>query len=352
MGGRRSAGFAVLLAALIGLVPAPLRAGEPVSFTLHDFQFEDGPVLPELRIAYETYGTLSPARDNAIVLLHDAGGDRHAFEPLIGPGKLFDTDRYFVVAADALGGGDSSSPADGAGQDFPRYGVRDMMEAEHALVTEGLGLREVHAVVGRSMGAFVALEWAIHHPGLIRRLALIGPAVRTEASLDLIVDLIASVIALDPEWQGGRYARNPVEGLRRAGMLYYPWSVTASYLDRISPHALGQELEAAAQSFAAWDANSLVWRLSACRGFDVTGPFYGDLAAALTPVTMPVLLLPIASDRLYGPSVARRLRDGLARASYAEIPSDLGHRAVDLPPDTAAAAQIERLVRDFIAPPK
>jgi homoserine acetyltransferase len=135
-------------------------------------------------------------------------------------------------------------------------------------------------------------------------------------------------------------------------MVYYPWSVTARYLDRISPHNLGQEVEATAQSFAAWDANSLVWRFAACRSFDVAAPFSGDLGAALAPVTMPVLLLPIAGDRLYGLSGARQLRDGLARASYIEIPSDLGHHAVDSPPDTEAAAQIERLVRDFLAPGK
>ena len=90
-----------------------------------------------MHIAYETQGKLSPARDNAILLIPGALGDRHVFDWAVGPGKAFDTDKYFVIAVDPLGGGESSSPAEGMGQDFPRYTIRDMMEAEAALVPWG-----------------------------------------------------------------------------------------------------------------------------------------------------------------------------------------------------------------------
>src|SRR5205085_3112352 len=119
----------LVLLALLGGTEAAQR------FNALDFQFESGSVMSDLHIAYETQGTLSPARDNAILLIPGAIGDRHVFDPLIGPGKTFDTDRYFVITLDPLGGGESTSPADGMGQEFPRYTIRDMMQAQQALVT-------------------------------------------------------------------------------------------------------------------------------------------------------------------------------------------------------------------------
>ncbi len=345
----RNAGLGAL--ALLGLVlsAVPARCEPPRLFNFYDFQFENGSVLPELRIAYETRGTLSPARDNAIVLIHDARGNRHDFDGLIGPGKPFDTDKYFVVTADMIGGGDSAAPADGPGQDFPRYTIRDMMEAQNALVTRGLELTRVRAVGGNSMGAFIALEWGIHYPELMQGIVLLAPSVKTEASLDLIIDVMTSVIALDPEWHGGRYTRNPVEGLRHAGMLYYPWDVSAPYLDRVSGQRLAKEVEATAQSFAIWDANSLVMRYAACRGHDVSVPYAGDMSAALARVAASVLIMPVDSDRLLGLMGARRIRDGVKRATYVEIPSDLGHRAIYALPETAERELIDQTLRGFLA---
>jgi homoserine O-acetyltransferase len=343
--GRWLSGLAILAVALT--VTGAARADSQI-FSLFDFQFEDGSVMPELRIAYETQGTLSPSRDNAIVLLHETLGDRHAFDGMIGPGKVFDTNKYFVIAADAIGGGESSSPGDGTGQDFPRYTIRDMMAAEYGLVTRGLGLTRLRAIVGRSMGAFIGLEWAIHYPEMPGSVVLLGPTPRSDANFQVVVDLMISAVALDPDWNGGRYERNPVEGLRHAGMIYYPWSVSAAHLDRISPAQLAQESEATAKTFGAWDANSLVLRYAACREHDVATAFAGDLDAALARATMPVLLLPSVSDRLVGVDGARRLRATLPRPSYAEIPGDLGHRAIAASAGSPEADFIEQAFRGFL----
>jgi len=339
-------GLAMLVLGLC--LPGGLRAETQV-FSLYDFPLEDGTVLPELRIAYDIQGTLSPAQDNAIVLLHDTITDRHAFDATIGPGKTFDTGKYYVITADAIGGGESSSPADGTGQDFPRYTIRDMMEAEYALVSRALGLTRLRAVVGRSMGAFIALEWGIRHPDMAQSLVLLAPSPKSEANFQVVVDLMTSAVALDPGWDGGHYTRNPVEGLRHAGMIYYPWAVTAEYLERISSHHLAKEVEATATEFADWDANALVLRYAACRAHDVSAPFAGDMNAALARVAAPVLLLPSASDRLIGLAGAQRLRAGLARATYAEIPSDLGHRAIVALPGTPTGDFIDRAIRNFLA---
>src|SRR6516165_7581405 len=338
-----------LLFCALALCAAVAARAETQTFLAYDFEFEDGSVLPELRVAYETHGDLAPGRDNAILLVHGTSGDRHAFDPIIGQGKTFDTDKYFVITVDAIGGGESSSPKDGLGQDFPRYTIRDMMAAQHAFITRGLELSTLRAVGGSSMGSFVSLEWGIHHPEMVRSLILLVPSPKAEANFQLTVDLLISVIALDPEWQGGRYTHNPVEGLRLAGMLYYPWVVSAPYIERLRAKQLAKEQEESARSFAGWDANSLVLRYAACRAHDVSAPFGGDMTMALSQITAPTLVLPSASDRLLGLDGAHRLRDGIKRASYSEIPSDLGHRAARAAPGTLEGDFIAHQIRAFLA---
>jgi len=338
-----------LLAFALTLCAAFSARAETQSFLAYDFEFENGSVLPELRVGYETHGDLDPGRDNAILLVHGTSGDRHAFDPIIGPGKTFDTNKYFVITVDAIGGGESSSPKDGLGQDFPRYTIRDMMAAQHALVTRGLELSTLRAVGGRSMGSFVSLEWGIHHPEMVRSLILLVPSPKPEANFQLTVDLMTAMIALDPQWQGGRYTHNPVQGLRLAGMFYYPWVVSAAYLDRIPAQQLAQELERNARSYASWDANSLIFRYAASRAHDVAVPFGGDMNAALSQISAPALILPSVSDRLLGLEGARRIRDGVKHASYVEIPSDLGHRAGRAAPDTPEGHFIDQQIRTFLA---
>ena len=339
----------MLLAFALTLCIAANAQAEPQTFLLYDFEFENGSVLPELRVAYETQGKLNAGRDNAILLVHGTMGDRHAFDSTIGPGKTFDTEKNFVITVDAIGGGDSSSPKDGLGQDFPRYTIRDMMAAQHALVSRGLELSTLRAVGGSSMGSFVSLEWGIHHPEMVRSLILLVPSPKAEANFQLTIDLMTSVIALDPEWQGGRYTHNPVEGLRLAGMLCYPWLVSAPYLDRVPAKRLAKEVEEIARSFGNWDGNSLVLRYAASRAHDVSAPFGGDMTTALAQITAPTLILPSASDRLLGLDGAGRIRDGVKQASYAEIPSDLGHRAARPAGGTPEGDFIDRQIRAFLA---
>jgi len=339
----------MLLAFALTLCIAANAQAEPQTFLLYDFEFENGSVLPELRVAYETQGKLNAGRDNAILLVHGTMGDRHAFDSTIGPGKTFDTEKNFVITVDAIGGGDSSSPKDGLGQDFPRYTIRDMMAAQHALVSRGLELSTLRAVGGSSMGSFVSLEWGIHHPEMVRSLILLVPSPKAEANFQLTIDLMTSVIALDPEWQGGRYSHNPVEGLRLAGMLCYPWLVSAPYLDRVPAKRLVKEVEEIARSFGNWDGNSLVLRYAASRAHDVSAPFGGDMTTALAQITAPTLILPSASDRLLGLDGAGRIRDGVKQASYAEIPSDLGHRAARPAGGTPEGDFIDRQIRAFLA---
>jgi homoserine O-acetyltransferase len=238
------------------------------------------------------------------------------------------------------------------GQDFPRYTIRDVMTADAALIAQGLQLPALRAVCGSGMGSDVALELAVHHPELVHGVVLLAPSPASDRGLQLVLDLLTSIVSLDQEWQGGRYSHNPVEGLRHAGMLYYPWTVTAGYIDRITQQRLDRELADAARSFADWDANALVLRYGAYRAHDLAAPFSGDLGAALARIAAPVLLLPSASDRLVEVAGAKRIREGVKQAVYAEIPGDLGHSAIRAAPETAAWDFIDARIRAFLADPK
>ena len=128
--------------------------------------------------------------------------------------------------------------------------------------------------------------------------------------------------------------------------------MTAGYIDRITQQRLDHELSAAARGFADWDANALVLRYGAYRAHDIAALFSGDLSAALARIAAPVLLLPSASDRLVSSGGAKRIRDGVKQAVYAEIPGDLGHSAIRAAPETAAWDFIDARIRAFLANPK
>jgi homoserine O-acetyltransferase len=184
---------------------------------------------------------------------------------------------------------------------------------------------------------------------MVRSLILLVPSPKAGPNFQLAIDLMTAAIALDPEWAGGRYTHNPVEGLRLAGIVHYPWVVSGVYLDRLPPSRLARELEESARSYGSWDANSLVLRYAASRAHDVAAPFAGDMTVALSQVAASVLILPSVSDRLFGLDGARRIRDGVRHATYSEIPTDLGHRAGRAAPETPEGDFIDQQIRAFLA---
>ena len=323
---------------------------ETQSSLVYDFQFEKGPVLPELRVAYETYGKLNAGRDNAILLLHGTSGDRHAFDPIVGPGKTFDTDKYFVITVDAIGGGKSSSPKDGLGQDFPRYTIRDMMAAQHALVTGELELATLRAVAGSSMGSFVGLEWGSIIPRWCAVSILLVPSPKSDSNFQLTIDLMTSVIALDPE-----LARRPLHPQPDRGPAAAP---------ACSP-TLGS-CPAPISSVCRQSSWPKRWKRPRARSptgtpirwscamplagaHDVSGPFGGDMTTALSQIAAPILILPSVTDRLLGLDSARRIRDGIKHAG--PTVSSLSHRRLRRRPRIRRRAGLRRgRVADHLDP--
>lgn len=307
---------------------------------LHDigpFTFERGGHVESLSVGYTTYGELNAARDNMLLVLPGTANTRHSADGYIGFGKAFDPGKHFVVTVDAIGAGTSSKPSDGLRGNFPQYNIRDMVHAVCRLVTQAFGVHHLAYIAGASMGAFQALEWAIHYPGMMRGVILMVPAAQTGNVFMGAVRAATEVIKLDPGWDAGNYTSQPLAGLRAAARLYFPWTVTDIYLESISEPELEQELQKTVVRAAQWDAWDFIRRYEASASHDIAVPFDGQVRLALSRVTTRVLILPTNTDRLLPLASAKQIAEGIAQARYVEVASKHGHlgwRAIEGAPET------------------
>src|ERR1043166_5589606 len=196
--------------------PAPVEG----DLAIHGFHFRSGEVLPELRLHYTTVG--KPLKDksgvvrNAVLIMHGTGGTGRAFlreqfaGVLFGPGQLLDATKYFIILPDGIGHGGSSKPSDGLHARFPRYGYRDMVEAEYRLLTEGLGINHLRLVMGTSMGGMQTWLWGETYPDFMDALMPLASLPAEIAGRNRMVRRIGTdSIRDDPEGQGGEYKGQP-----------------------------------------------------------------------------------------------------------------------------------------------
>ncbi|MFD5448160.1 homoserine O-acetyltransferase [Streptomyces sp. NPDC127100] len=323
---------------------------------------EAGGRLPFLRLAFETWGRLAPDRSNAVLVLHALTGDSHVSGPagpghptpgwwdgLVGPGRALDTDRWFVVAPNVLGGCQGStgpaSPRPGGrhwGGDFPFLTQRDQVAAEAGL-SDALGIERWALVVGGSMGGMRALEWAVAHPERTDALLLLATTAAASAEQIAWADIQLRAVRSDPHWRGGHYhahPHGPHAGLglaRRLAHVTYrsepelqdrfgrsaqaeedPWSGgryrVGSYLDH---HA--------AKLVRRFDAGSYVVLNEAMNSHDI-GRGRGGVRAALGRVTARTLVAGVDTDRLYPLSQQAELAAGIGTADGLRVvESPCGH---------------------------
>jgi homoserine O-acetyltransferase len=333
------------------------------------FRLTLGGALPAFDLTYETYGTLNEARDNAILLIHALTGDAHAagrhdtadhkagwWEPMIGPGRPLDTDRYFIVCANALGGCAGSTgpcsinPETGRtwGKAFPLIAVQDLVRAQRLLI-DRLGIRRLAAVIGGSLGGMQALEWAVRFPVLLGRVAIIAAAGRLDPQGIALNEVGRRAIMLDPRWQGGDYApgEGPDEGLAVARMVgtvtYHSKESMAMRFGRrparrpVSRPTLGGAFDVEGYLHhhgdalvARFDAHSYLRQTRAMDLYDVAEG-RGSEGWALRSVRARVLTVGIRSDWLFTPQNVRDLNEALVAAgadsAYRELDSPHGHDA-------------------------
>lgn len=296
--------------------PAPAEG----DFVIKEFRFAAGDVLPELRLHYRTLGT--PRRDaqgvvrNAVLIVHGTtGSGAQFFRPefageLFRPGGLLDAGRYFVVMPDALGHGQSSKPSDGLKARFPRYGYRDMVEAQYLLLRDGLGVSHLRLVMGTSMGGMHTWLWGGLHPEFMDALLPLASlpaqiAGRNRAWRRLVIDAIRG----DPAWRGGDYTGQP-PSLRTAGMMLYLMSSSAVLRQQQTPTAAAADaaLDAYVDAFVQRaDANDVLYQVGASWDYD-PGPLLPRIEAPLVAVNF--------ADDLINPPELGILEQGIAKVAH------------------------------------
>jgi homoserine O-acetyltransferase len=336
---------------------------------------ECGAKLPRLVVAYRTYGRLNAARTNAVLVCHALTLDQYVAEThpvtgkdgwwdaVVGPGKPVDTERFFVICANVLGGCMGStgplSERDGApgmlwGTDFPPVTMADMVRAQKRLI-DLLGITRLFAVLGGSMGGMQVLQWAASFPDAVFAALPIASAAYHSAQNIAFHEVGRQAIFADPDWQGGRYwasGRKPARGLAVARMCAHitylsEEALTRKFGRRIqnAPKDPSEAISLFGEMFEVesylrhqgstfvdrFDANSYLTLTRAMDYFDLAADFQGDLTNAFRGTKTRFLLVSFTSDWLFptpeSRSIARALNRAGANVSFVEIPSDKGHDA-------------------------
>jgi len=318
----------------------PLSPGQIDAPHLHadlgDLQLESGAVIHDFRQSYVVHGKLNADRSNAILVCASLTGNHHRLDFLIGPGRALDTDRFCVVATDPIGNGLSTSPSNSKqqpGMAFPRFVIRDMVHAQHRLLTEVLGIARLHAIVGASMGGMQALQWAVQHPAFMYACVAMTPMARTSAWATLVTETARSCLMADPAWNGSGFTAIPERGWRAyAGVMSVLLSRTPMALDRTL-----DGLDAAHQWFEqsvrqvrrnGFDAADYLYQSWAYESHDVgTTPGTRGTEAALAAVQARTLILAPPLDLFNPVESARAAAACIPGARCVEIPSLQGHQA-------------------------
>jgi len=388
--------------------PGEVGQVEPHDFvSTAPFAFDNGQTLPGFTLRYETYGHLNPARDNAVLICHALSGDHHCagihslndrkpgwWNNLIGPGKAVDTNRFFVLCANVIGGcqgstGPSSLDARTGrpyGITFPAVTIRDMVRTQKLLL-DSLGVQSLYAAIGGSMGGMQVLQWGIEYPTFVKRLLAMATTAREGAQAIAFNEVGRQAIIQDPEWNNGYYPKGggPRVGLAIARMMAHITYLSDASMDRkfgrkavsashksanapaVDASELSMEgidpvapttafdvrfevesyLRYQGKSFInRFDANSYLYITRALDQFDLAAA-HGSLEEAFARVEAATLVVGFTSDWLFPPDQNRAIAIALLRAgkrvSYAELATDLGHDSFLL-----ESPQLYDLVRGFL----
>jgi homoserine O-acetyltransferase len=272
----------VALAAQVAAPPAKVSPTHEADVVLRDFRFHSGEALPELRMHYTTLG--SPHRnaageiDNAVMALHGTGGTGQQFlrpqfaDELYGPGQPLDIRRYWIILPDNIGHGKSSKPSDGLRMKFPKYDYDDMVEAQHRMLTEGLGVKHMRLIMGTSMGCMHTFVWGETYPTFASALMPLACQPVEIAGLNRMWRQLAiNGIEADPAWQGGNYRTQPTQGLRAAQNLLFvagsaPLYYQAQYPTRAAASAFAEDKVSSA--LKELDANDTIYQLDSSRNYN------------------------------------------------------------------------------------
>ena len=329
----------LLVAAAVPLSAQRVDRAEHHEFVIDNFRSEGGVTLPRARIVYGTYSHLNAARDDVVLLPSHYMANHHGYEWLIGPGLALDTAKLFLVATELFGNGQSSSPSNTPepfhGPRFPLMTIRDNVEAVHRLLVEDLRVTHLRAIIGFSMGAQQAFQWAVSYPSFADRVVATSGTAKTYGHGIVRLEGQIAALTADPTFNGGDYTTPPTKGLAAFGMVWAGWLYSQEWWRKElwrTASAPGTTFEQYMQrvggSFRA-DANDYILQARTWEHHDVgaTPGFNGDVERALKSITVPFLYMPSETDLYFPIGDARSEAQFIKNVSFVPIPSLWGHPA-------------------------
>ena len=333
------------------------------SFDLGDLTLQSGARLASAGLSWKTHGTLSPARDNVIVYPTSYGAQHPDLEWLIGPDKILDPTRWFIVIVDMFGNGLSSSPSDAA--DYPTLvTVHDNVQAQRRALAALFGIDQVACVYGWSMGALQAYHWAALFPDAVQRIVVNCGVARTAVHNQVFLRSLMATLEAAPQHIGnGRFSAEPQAAKRAFGRIYAGWALSQDFYRAglhlaagPAPNLGAPDLETFLRTdwedrYAARPAANLYAQLRTWDAADISANelYDGDLAAALRSIRARVLLMPGATDLYFRRADNAAELPFLACAELQPIPSIWGHRAGNPVGNPADAEFIRQQVRALLA---
>ena len=326
------------LAVLLVVAPAAAQDEHPPHHELElgDFELESGETLRSARLLYVTHGTLNADRSNAVLVPSWYGGNHHGYDFLIGPDAALDPARYFVIVTEMFGSGGSSSPSRAApGQshgDFPLVTIRDNVRATHRLVTERFGLEHLRAIVGFSMGAQQAFQWAVSHPDFVDLIVPLAGTAKTYPHGIVRLESALTLITHDPSILAGHDTLSTA-GTRAWSLHWSAWTRSTEWwrLNRDRAVVLREALDPGSSSARAptFRPHDQVIQGRAWQLHDVgdTPGFGGDVERALASIRARVLYMPGATDMYFPLTDAEYERQFIPDVDFRPIPSIWGHTA-------------------------
>ncbi|HXB07151.1 MAG TPA: alpha/beta fold hydrolase [Puia sp.] len=309
-------------------------------FIIKDFRTESGAVLPEAHVVYGTYGHLNAAHDNVVLLPSHYMATHRGYEWLIGPGKALDTTRLFLVATELFGNGHSSSPSNTPepfhGPRFPVTTIRDNVAAVHELLTSGLGVQHLRAIIGFSMGAQQAFQWAVSYPNFADKVVATSGTAKTWPHGVVRLEGQITAITNDPDFKKGDYSTEPARGLETFGVVWAGWLYSQEWWRKelwragAAPGTTFDSVMARFHHFIPGaDANNLILQCRTWEKHDVgtTPGFDGDVVKALQSIRVPFLYMPSETDLYFPVGDARYEAKFIPKVVFKPIPSLWGHTA-------------------------
>jgi homoserine O-acetyltransferase len=333
---------------------------EPVehTFIIHNFHTESGVTLPEAKIVYGTYGHLNAVGDNAILLPSHYMATMTGYSWLIGPGKALDPEKLFLITSEEFGNGRSSSPSNTPepfhGPRFPVTTIRDNVEAVHQLLTQELGVKHLQAVIGFSMGAQQAFQWAVSYPNYMDRIVATSGTAKTYGHGIVRLESEINAIETDDAFKGGDYTDEPVKGIQSFSLVWTAWLFSQEWwhqelwkTENPPGTTLAQVIEQFKTHFIPGaDANNLILQMRTWEQHDVgtTPGFGGDVQKALGSIKAQVLYMPSATDLYFPVTDARTEAPFIPHCILLPIPSLWGH-----PAGAGASPADEKFLNENIA---